>query len=59
MLVSSGMSMAMPLSFGAIAASTAAFGPLWLMALLALGAQVPAQSLRPILDRLSGEASPS
>jgi len=57
MLVSSGMSMAMPLSFGAIAASTAAFGPLWLMALLAVGAQVPAQSLKPILDRLSARSA--
>ncbi len=58
MLVSSGMSMAMPLSFGAIASATAAFGPLWLMALLALGAQAPARSLKPILDRLSREATP-
>jgi len=57
MLVSSGMSMAMPLSFGAIAASTAAFGPLWLMAFLAVGAQVPAQSLKPILDRLSARST--
>jgi len=58
MLVSSGMSMAMPLSFGAIATATAAFGPLWLMALLALSAQLPARSLKPILDRLSREATP-
>ena len=57
MLVSSGMSMAMPLSFGVIAATTAAFGPLWLMAFLALGAQVPAQSLKPILDRLSARST--
>ncbi len=51
MLVSSGMSMTMPLGFGLLASSTVAFAPLWLMASLALAAQWPAHQVRHALGR--------
>ncbi|MDY0742880.1 MFS transporter [Paucibacter sp. R3-3] len=51
MLVSSGMSMTMPLGFGLLASSTVAFAPLWLMAGLALAAQWPAHRVRDALAR--------
>jgi len=51
MLVSSGMSMTMPLGFGLLASSTVVFAPLWLMAGLALAAQWPAHQVRGALGR--------
>ena len=45
MLVSSGMSLTMPLGFGLLATSTVAFAPLWLMASLLVAAQWPAHWL--------------
>ncbi len=51
MLVSSSMSMTMPLGFGLLASSTVAFAPLWLMASLALAAQWPAHQVRGALGR--------
>ena len=49
MLVSSSMSMTMPMGFGLLASSTVAFAPLWLMATLALAAQWPARAVRQAL----------
>ncbi|WP_077035246.1 MFS transporter [Pelomonas sp. KK5] len=46
MLVSSGMSMTMPMGFGLLASGTVAFAPLWLMAGLAAAAQWPAHQVR-------------
>lgn len=51
MLVSSGMSMTMPMGFGLLASSTVAFAPLWLMAGLALAAQWPAHQVRHALGK--------
>ena len=51
MLVSSGMSMTMPLGFGLLASSTVAFAPLWLMASLTLAAQWSAHQVRGALGR--------
>jgi len=46
MLVSSGMSLTMPMGFGLLASSTVAFAPLWLMAAMLVAAQGPARAIR-------------